>query len=275
MTPPKQLDPSASFPQHYGWRIRTNRDEKEWTLEQLGEKIACSKSQVSRFEHGEAVPDRATAKLLDLAFGTTYFSEHQEVAERETIPPPARSLAEHEARGRTAREYALGGMPGLLQSEAYIRSLVAGGITPEAIESIVAERLRRQGVLDRTEPHPLRLTTLIDEVALRRMPGGPNVEREQIAHLIERAEQPNITIQVIPFHTKGYLGLEAGPFTVIEDAKDSRLVAWREGTAGTGEMTNDATTIRKLCEAYDSIRTVALPTDLTIQLLRTIQESFE
>jgi hypothetical protein len=55
----------------------------------------------------------------------------------------------------------------------------------------------RQAIL--TRPDPVLLHAVIDESALRRQIGGPQVMAEQYRYLIDAAGRENITVQILPF----------------------------------------------------------------------------
>lgn len=102
-------------------------------------------------------------------------------------------------------------VPGLLQTESYARALFQAGRPGEPaqeIERLVESRMLRQGLLA-SDDAP-KLWAILDEAALRRRVGGVAVMREQLDHLLARAQQPNITIQVVPFKVGAYLSMEGG-----------------------------------------------------------------
>lgn len=104
---------------------------------------------------------------------------------------------------------------GLLQTEGYAHAVVSRGMrgAPAAeIDRRVALRLERQKALV-AERAP-RFHAVLDEAALRRPYGGREVMREQLRHLIEMSEQPNVTLQVMPFSFGGHAG-ESGSFTML------------------------------------------------------------
>lgn len=104
---------------------------------------------------------------------------------------------------------------GLLQTEDYAHAVVSRGMrgAPAAeIDRRVALRLERQKALV-SERAP-RFHAVLDEAALRRPYGGREVMRTQLRHLIEMSEQPNITLQVMPFSFGGHAG-ESGAFTML------------------------------------------------------------
>lgn len=94
-------------------------------------------------------------------------------------------------------------VPGLLQTHAYMRAVMErGGVPEEDAELRVSVRAGRQTVLSRK--HPPKFHAIIAEAVFRRPFGGPDVMSAQIRHIRAVAEQPNITVQVIPFSRGGY-----------------------------------------------------------------------
>jgi hypothetical protein len=83
------------------------------------------------------------------------------------------------------------------------------------IDRRVALRMKRQKVLAQAEAPTL--WGVIDEAALWRLDGRAAM-RGQIQHLIDLAEYPNITLQVIPFYSGAHAAL-GGPFTILRFAE--------------------------------------------------------
>ncbi len=267
--PPNPIDPNGSFAEHYGWKIRTLREERGWSLEELAEKLVCSPSHLSRLERALKSPDRQIARLLDTTFGTTYFSEHWLLAARDRLSAPARSLAEHEAEARIVRAYMPTLVVGPLQTEDYARAIVKAGAYRADVDVIVAERMRRQAVLGR-ENGP-RIHAVMDEMALRRRIGGPDVLRAQLDRLLEEMTRPNVTIQAVPADIGEYPGLPGG-FELLSLAEGPD-VAYVEGTTGMGRMVEDPAAIAAIHETYDLVRAVALPVNITAQLIKEIRDT--
>ncbi|MER6690995.1 helix-turn-helix domain-containing protein [Streptomyces minutiscleroticus] len=90
-------------------------------------------------------------------------------------------------------------VPGLLQTPAYTEAVVRRGL-PAApsgeVRRRVELRMRRQEMLRRADAP--QLWALIDESVLLRVLGSREVMREQLGHLIEMAQHPHITVQVVP-----------------------------------------------------------------------------
>ncbi|MFC3576232.1 helix-turn-helix domain-containing protein [Streptomyces yaanensis] len=117
------------------------------------------------------------------------------------------------------RQYEPHFVPGIMQTEEYARGVLMSGAIgqtrPEDIERHVALRMQRQELLTRDDaPH---IWALVDETALRRPVGGPQVMRAQIDKLLEVAELPQVTLQVLEFSSGPHPGTY-GPFVLFRFA---------------------------------------------------------
>ncbi|MFF2849312.1 helix-turn-helix domain-containing protein [Streptomyces sp. NPDC058001] len=110
-------------------------------------------------------------------------------------------------------------VPGLLQTKDYARAVMLSGAvgqtSPEDIERHVDLRMQRQDLLTR-EDAP-RLWVVMDETALRRQAGGPEVMRDQIDKLLKAAKLPNVTLQIAEFAAGPHPGTY-GPFVLFRFA---------------------------------------------------------
>jgi transcriptional regulator with XRE-family HTH domain len=124
-----------------------------------------------------------------------------------------------EGAASTIRSYEPHFVPGLLQTEDYARGVLESGAigqtSPSDIERHVALRMQRQALLTR-EGGP-RLWIVMEETALRRPVGGPEVMRAQIDKLIEATQLFSVTLQVAPFDRGPHPGT-FGPFVLFRFA---------------------------------------------------------
>lgn len=146
--------------------------------------------------------------------------------------------------------------PGLLQTEAYARVLLHGN------EAAVEARLDRQAILTRQDPRPPSFRCVIDEAMLYRPIGGPKVMGEQLEHLVSMTGE-RLSIQVIP--NGMHSGLMGG--FVIATLETGRDVLYAE-TAVRGITTNDLEDVAVALERFDAIRSEALPTNMSIDLIK-------
>ncbi|MBO2452235.1 helix-turn-helix domain-containing protein [Actinomadura barringtoniae] len=109
-------------------------------------------------------------------------------------------------------------IPGLLQTEAYARSVIRGWqvvdtLTPQEIERRIEVRMRRQQVVHR-QTRPLELGVVLDEAVLKRRIGDPEVMIEQVEHLHRISTAPHIQIQIMPLNNPHRI--LGGSFTLLE-----------------------------------------------------------
>ncbi|MGW6461630.1 helix-turn-helix domain-containing protein [Streptomyces sp. NPDC055078] len=129
-------------------------------------------------------------------------------AYRGLLPPEYRDFISLESQASEVRTLETSVVPGLLQTPRYARAVTRTTLAdlPRATADSLAEvRITRQAVL-RAE-RPLKLSVVLDEAALRREIGGPEVMREQWKALTESARLPQVRLQVVPFSAGAYAGL--------------------------------------------------------------------
>ncbi len=212
-----------------GHRLRRLREDAGVTPEDAGYEIRASRSKISRMEHG-----RVGFKERDLADLLTFYGVTDEQV-RAAVLALARQantpgwwtkygdiLADWfeaylglEAAASLIRTFELQFVHGLFQTEAYARAVTLLGhkAAPAGeIDRRVSLRMKRQDLL--SGPQPPRVWSVIDEAALRRPVGGRAVIRAQLNRLIEVAELPHVTVQVVPFGQGGHAAA-GGSFTVL------------------------------------------------------------
>lgn len=164
-------------------------------------------------------------------------------------------------------------VPGLLQTEEYARGVMRSGAIgqtrPEDIERYVALRMERQSLLSR-EDAP-RLWVVMDETALRRQVGGPDVMREQIDKLLEAVELPHVTLQIAPFAAGPHPGTY-GPFVLFRFAM-AELPDMVYSEYLTGAVYLDARTeVATHLEVMDRMAAQAATAHRTKEILRDVRK---
>ncbi|MCX4738466.1 helix-turn-helix domain-containing protein [Streptomyces antibioticus] len=126
---------------------------------------------------------------------------------RGQLPAALMDIAELEWHARRVRAGLAMHVPGLLQTDAYARTLFAAALPPLSraeVELRVALRLQRQQVLHREDP--IGYVGYVHEAALRVEFGGAKVMRAQLDQLCELSESENIDVRVIPFRAGAFPG---------------------------------------------------------------------
>jgi transcriptional regulator with XRE-family HTH domain len=212
-----------------GAQLRRLRTEQGLSREEAGEAIRASEWKIHRLENGQvSFKERDVVDLLRI-YGVT---DPGEVAgfvilAREAnqpgwwhhygdvLPQWFRAYVDLESAAALIRTYEAQFVPGLLQTEEYMRAVIQGALledTPEELEQRVQLRLARQKLIDRHDAP--RLWAVVDEAALRRPVGGREVMRAQLERLIEAAELPDVTLQVLPFAAGAHPAM-IGAFSVL------------------------------------------------------------
>ncbi|MGW0366791.1 helix-turn-helix domain-containing protein [Streptomyces sp. NPDC002990] len=127
-----------------------------------------------------------------------------------------------EAQAAAIRTYEPLVIPGLLQTPAYAREVIAGAVSHATAEQAAVRlqvRLRRQERLSDPD-NPLRLWAVLDESVLRRVVGSHEVMREQLEHVVHLGTQPHVTVQVLPHELGAHPGV-SGQFSLLEFADTS------------------------------------------------------
>jgi transcriptional regulator with XRE-family HTH domain len=166
-------------------------------------------------------------------------------------------------------------LPGLLQTEAYMRALMTVGRradAPESVDRRIALRVRRQARL--TDDNPLQLWAVIDESVVHRVVGGPDVMAEQLQRLLDAAQQPNVNIHILPF-TAGEHVFLGGSAALLEFPETAHLdVVYLEGLAGDyyEEQLQEVTRYR---EEFERLSASALDSHASSGLIKKLRDSFE
>jgi DNA-binding XRE family transcriptional regulator len=214
-----------------GSRLRRLRMEAGLTREEAGARIRASEWKIHRLENGQVgFKERDVVDLLSLygvhdagevaavvgmaleANDTGWWHRYGDV-----LPQWFRAYVDLEQAASMIRTYEGQFIPGLLQTDDYMRAVMVHGPddAPGDIERRVEVRRARQGLLDRREAP--RLWAVIDEAALRRPVGGPDTMRAQLERLIEAARLPNVTLQVLRFSAGAHPAM-VGAFSVLRFA---------------------------------------------------------
>lgn len=182
---------------------------------QVARDLGWSTSKISRLENGQVVPSEADVRalvrryevdnekaglLLNLAHdaaGKGWWESYADI-----LPEPLITYFGLEAGAERIRCWQATVMPGLLQTRAYAMAVSSiyqplDALSPGEMERRTRVRMRRQRRL--LEDPEVRLAVVIDEAVLLRRYGDERVMREQLHHLLEMGEQPNVTLQVLPF----------------------------------------------------------------------------
>lgn len=211
-----------------GNELRRLREDAGRTSTEAAKVIDADVSKISRLEQGQSGIAVGDLKLLLDLYGTdaalaeflTALSRGNRergrwTGHRAAFPEWFRRYVDLEADAEDIRWAEIEVVPGVLQTEAYMRALFVGAAPlngPADVNQAVQTRLERQAILMRADPPTLSFA--LSESCVRRVVGGPAVMAEQLEHLCAIAERPHVQLQLRPFDAVSTAGVEYR-FTVL------------------------------------------------------------
>ena len=189
---------------------------------------------------------------------------------RDVLPDWFRAFVSLEEEASLIRAYEPHYMPGLMQTEAYARTVLHAGLhDADEIERRVRLRMERQQKL--LQPGGLELWIVMDETVLRRPVVPPPVMREQLDHLIELVALPNVKLQVIPFALCIHEGMY-GPFHCFRfPFPELQDIVYVETVLGSFYV-DQYEDVTAFSEALDRMSALAPPPQRTEALLGAIRK---
>jgi transcriptional regulator with XRE-family HTH domain len=263
-----------------GAKLRRMREQAGKNLEDAAALLDKTRSALGRIESGETKADvHLLRSMMDIydQYDPGLIDEA-----REALKPPwfraygVKDLGyiDVETEATHVDQFSIQVVPGLLQTQAYIRALFERRRhwNPAQLDSDLAVRLVRQKRLT-DEDRPLKLAAVVDEAALRRQIGRPGVMREQLQHLAATAALPTVTLQVLTMDYGAHCAMP-GAFNLLAfpDPDDMELL-FIEHLIGSLHI-EDQDKVREARLAFDQLRTEALsPADSVALIERLAAES--
>lgn len=213
-------------------KLREIRNNAGLSSEEVAEQLGWSASKVTFMERKDSKrPDPHDVALVLDVYGVADTEVRDELVtlaregrkrgwwfeRKDSLTRAYQEFLDFEAEASTCFVWEPMVVPGVIQTPEYARALIVGGpleLPEKEIEHRVGVRMDRQEVLIQSDS-PLRLHAVMDEAAIRRPVGGSTVMRAQLRRLLDAAELPNLTLQVMPFDAGAHAGT-LGSFSILE-----------------------------------------------------------
>jgi transcriptional regulator with XRE-family HTH domain len=260
-------------------RLIDRREDLGLTREQVADALGINPKTYARCEQGKTmlrVGQRPQlARLLNWSPAELRVALNDDGSAptpgRQTVPQWLTLYASLEQAASQLWTFQPMTVPALLQTRDYaaaVERIAPRPVTDEDVAQRVEARMARQGVLSR-EPDPLHLSVVLDESVLWRVTGGRRVMVDQLRHLADMGERPNVDIHVLP--------LDAG----VHSAAFGGFIVLASSGAAEPQMVcvEDRTGIRYLegphavdahIEVFQHLRDFALPGDESLDVVRTV-----
>lgn len=241
VTGSRRSDPSA-LRFLIGHDLRATRERSEWKQSEAGTELGCSQAKINYLESGKTQQQPEQVRQLLRAYGAEveHIDRMSSLAGRadqdtwwapfgDVLPNWFKTFVGLEGLATAASTYASLVLPGQVQTAAYANALLVGNlrVPPMDTQQVVRARMNRQRLL---ETEPLRFRAVIEEYALDRMVGGPQVMCEQLKHLLTLAAQDTVELHVMPLDVPVHDGLD-GDFLLL-DFDEAQSIGYIEYPAG-------------------------------------------
>lgn len=275
-----------------GKELRKLREKQGETLQEVAKALGFSHTKLARVEIGENDLPRVSdlQSLIDylapeLPKGDleTLLQLHRESLSKEPwtpykayMPSKMPTYRGLEQDATVMRVWQPAFVYGLFQTEDYARALyqIAKPVdetTSEYIEQNVRLRLERKELVTRSDD-PLELRVIMDETAVRRMVGGPDVMLAQYEEVVKLAELDNVTIQVLPHDVVTYRS--ESNFTVLDFAETLAPVV-QSDMWNTISVTDERQEVQRSIRRFDAMRDSALPPARTAGFLQLLAREWK
>ncbi|MFJ8470911.1 helix-turn-helix domain-containing protein [Kitasatospora sp. NPDC094011] len=273
--PVEDFDGVAEFYSAVGKLIKLFRERAGFTQKELARLTGYSEAQIGAMERGVRT---ARIEFLTVADDTLNAGGALRVVAKDVMkakfrvsersPAFSKAFTAEEHQAIEIHDYSTMVIPGLLQTEAYIRVLYEMRrplLSPEKIEEWVETRLARKEILARW-PMPV-VTWVIDESVLRRPLGGWDVHQEQLQHLLKVGQMRGPELQVMPLDRMNHAGM-GGSFALLTPPGKAQIgyVAAQH----VNRLITDPAEVRNMAARYSSIRAQALGLRESLALIEAI-----
>jgi len=208
------------------FELRRLREAAKLTCEDVAELLECSASKISRIETARVTVSPRDVRDLLRIYGVPN-DQHDSLVQLardsrqkgwwhaygDSVQPHFATYLGMESAASEIKDFNLTRLPILLQTEDYAREVIAAGrmrALPAHDRSV--ELLMERQRLARANPPTVWV--VLDEAALRRQVGGPDIMRQQIEHLIELSANPGMFLQIIPFSGGAHVAMDL-PFVIM------------------------------------------------------------
>ncbi|MEU6885379.1 helix-turn-helix transcriptional regulator [Streptomyces viridosporus] len=267
----REPDPSDSL-RTFGAVVQALREHAGLSRAQFGEVVCFSKHTVESVELGRRMPDVSFIERAEEVLGNTGALRHSArflTRGEAGLAAWFRRWARLERTAVSLCTYECRLVPGLLQTEGYVRALCENEIPPlsdEALETTVRARMERQQLL--WERPNTAFDFVVEEAVFMRRLGGTQVTAEQLDLVLELSLLRNVTVQVMPANSEQHACL-SGPVRLLE-MPDGRWRAYSEGQEN-GRLIADPKEVSRIHMRYARLRSQALSPKDSMGLLKRIR----
>ncbi|MFD6951770.1 DNA-binding protein [Nocardiopsis sp. TSRI0078] len=167
-----------------------------------------------------------------------------------------RTYANIESQATSIEYYSSQIIPGIAQTEGYARAIINATLQPGGdADRELQVRMARQRVLQEEKRPALWL--IVAEGALRQEVGPPDVMAGQVEHLMDLAQESDITLQVLAFSAGAHAAMRLPAFVVLHVSHHGLTAVYSEGQAASLFLT-DPEDLEEYAVLFNRLRASAL-----------------
>jgi transcriptional regulator with XRE-family HTH domain len=242
-----------------GTKLRSLREARGLTLDQVAGALLVSVSKLSRLENAQGVPQLRDVRDLVAFYEISDHPDGRSLMRwaqdgrgkgwwmdfRDVLRPEDAEFIGYENEATVCLQYSIPFMPGLLQTPEYTRSLISHVLPQLSADEVErraeTRRIRQQNLIGRDGIRPLELKVIIHEACLNQSVGSTGALRNQLVSLQASSKADNIDLRVLPADAQPHLAITAmwQHFSFGEDI--DRDVVCMEGLTGYQYVDDEAT----------------------------------
>ncbi|MFI6863138.1 helix-turn-helix domain-containing protein [Streptomyces sp. NPDC050421] len=254
----------------FGAVIKALREAAGLTQEEFAPRVQYSPAYIAKIEQGkrfppENLPERAADALGPVA-GKVLGAAARSLRRRAGLASWFLQWAGIEEEAITLYAYERRGVPGLLQTEGYIRAVFDRRLPPlaeEQFEQQVAARLARQDLLSQ-RPNT-SFSFLIEQAVLERRLGGKQVTSALIDNLLTQGGRRNVEVLVMPLRQPDHSGIDGQMY--LAETPSNSWFGYVEGHDSSTLLT-DPKVVSAMLQRYGKMRSQALSHEASAGLLK-------
>jgi transcriptional regulator with XRE-family HTH domain len=251
---------------------------------QAGQAAHLGSTALTRYENGESSMTENDARTLLTVYGVEG-DQLEELVDmvkasrrrrgllrgfKGTVQAWLEELVALERDATSIRQWSIS-LPGYLQTRAYARAILQGGILGLDVEAQVDARMERAELLNRDDAPDY--SVVMSESVIRCRVGGSKVIKEQLDHLARMAQRPHVRIQVL-LDSHGEHPAMNTEFLTLGFAVAPRFrVAYLDYLTGSLYM-DEPEEVAKYEEAYERLTRVALGERESLRVIEEARDGY-
>lgn len=264
-----------------GGALRRYREAAKLDQQHAADHIVGSKAKISRIETGQVTARPGDVRLLLELYGVEdreVYRQLEQLARDSNkrgwwvnypwaLDPRYADFVTLESDATYIRTWEPLYMPGLLQTDGYVKALIEAGLgapTSETVERAIAGRRERRKAI---EEGGARYAAVVWEPVLTAPMPSASAHRDQLQHLMNVAQRRNVSLQVLPL-SEWQAAHMASHFVMFSFGTEPAPEAVAFDSATSTVFVEELEDMAKHAEIFEELRSAALTPTQTLSFLR-------